>query len=136
MQHVSVYFSIITIHPVPGEASRIIDILDSMQGLTATNPDCLGCFLTVEAREGKSICYMERWRTREALDRHVQSSLYFRVLEAMELSRIPPKVEFYAAKDVGGLDFLEQVRLYSLSVPKDEGTELAPLATLNNHKRK
>jgi len=98
-----------------------------MQGLTATNPDCQGCFLTVEAREGKSICYMERWRTREALDRHVQSSLYFRVLEAMELSRIPPKVEFYEAKDVGGLDFLEQVRLYNLSAPKDEGTELDPL---------
>lgn len=116
------YISIITIHPVSGEESRIIEMLGTMQGLIATNPDCLGCSLTVEAGEGKSICYMERWLTRQALDRHVRSSLYSRVLEAMELSQVLPKVEFFEVREVGGLDFLEQVRVYSLSVPSDNKT--------------
>jgi len=88
-------------------------MLDSMQGLTTTNPDSLGCSLTVEAREGKSICYMERWLTRQALEKHLRSALYSRVLEAMELSSILPRIEFFEAREVGGLDFLEQVRLYS-----------------------
>lgn len=33
------------------------------------------------------------------------------VLEAMELSQHPPKVEFFAIQDIGGLDLIEQARL-------------------------
>ena len=65
----------------------------------------------VETDEHNSISYMERWRTRAALDRHLRSALYCRVLEAMELSRIPPKIEFYEIADIGGLDLIERVRL-------------------------
>jgi quinol monooxygenase YgiN len=105
------FFSLITIYPFPGDESKIIDVLDSMQGVISIKADCQGCLLTVEAITSKSICYMERWRTREALDRHLRSTLYCRVMEAMELSRLPPKVEFYEITGIGGLDLIEHVRL-------------------------
>lgn len=82
-----------------------------MQGIITTKADCQGCLLTVEAITSKSICYMERWRTREALDRHLRSALYGRVLEAMELSCMAPTIEFYEITDIGGLDLIEHVRL-------------------------
>jgi len=103
------FLSLITIHPLPEEESKVVDILDSIQGLIAANADCQCCLFT--AGMGKSICYMERWRTREALDRHLRSHLYCRVLEAMELSRIPPTVEFYTISGIGGLNLIENVRL-------------------------
>ncbi len=105
--------SLITIHPLPENESKVIDVLDSIQGLIAANADCQGCLFT--AGMGKSICYMERWRTREALDRHLRSHLYCRVLEAMELSRIPPTVEFYTISGIGGLNLIENVRLHPMN---------------------
>jgi len=104
--------SLITIYPFPENESKVIDVLDSIQALIATNADCLGCFFIVGTGAGESICYMERWRTREALDRHLRSNLYCRVLEAMELSRKPPIVEFYEMKGIGGLDVIKDVRLH------------------------
>jgi len=101
--------SLITIYPLQEDESKVIDVLDSIQGLIAANADCQCCLFT--AGIGKSICYMERWRTREALDRHLRSHLYCRVLEAMELSRIPPTVEFYTISGIGGLNLIENVRL-------------------------
>ena len=37
------------------------------------------------------------------------------VLEAMELSRIPPTVEFYTISGIGGLDLIENVRLHPMN---------------------
>lgn len=104
--------SLITIYPFSENESKVIDVLDSVQALIATNADCLGCLFTVKTGVDKSICYMERWRTREALDRHLRSNLYCRVLEAMELSSKPPSVEFYEMKGIGGLDVIKGVRLH------------------------
>lgn len=115
------FLSIITIHPFSGDAAKVIEVLDSMRGQVATNADCKGCRLMVETDEHNSICYMERWRTRAALDRHLRSALYCRVLEAMELSRIPPKVEFYEIADIGGLDLIERVRLDLMDAGNSEG---------------
>lgn len=116
----SMLLSLVTIHPLPGDESKVIDVLDSMQRLIATSLDCQGCLITTEAGTGKSICYMERWRTREALDRHLRSTLYCRVLEAMELSRIPPTVEFFEITGIGGLDLIERVRLHPVDNDKSE----------------
>ena len=112
--------SLITIYPLQEDESKVIDVLDSIQGLIAANADCQCCLFT--AGIGKSICYMERWRTREALDRHLRSHLYCRVLEAMELSRIPPTVEFYTISGIGGLDLIENVRLHPMPANTVERT--------------
>jgi quinol monooxygenase YgiN len=101
----------ISIYPLPGEHDRIVDLLDSIRLLTAANSDCLECRLTTETGAGRSICYLERWQTREALVRHLRSALYCRVLEAMELSASTPKIEFFEVGQVGGLDWIAQVRL-------------------------
>ena len=64
--------------------------------------DCVACNDRISAAE--------RWRTREALDGHLRSPLYGRLLEAMECSCKAPEVEFYEATDVGGLELVEKAR--------------------------
>lgn len=104
------YISVVKIFPPPGREQAVIEILETLKGPIATEADCLGCSITVEAGESGTICYTEQWRTRAALDRHLRSSLYSRVLEAMECSRRPPEVDFYEATDVGGLELVEKAR--------------------------
>lgn len=107
--------SFVTIQPRPGDLAKLIDVLDSMCALLATDIGCLGCHLMVDAGENPSVRYLERWRNREALDRHLRSSLYCRVLEAMELSAQPPGVEFFEVLDTGGLEVVEQARMHRLA---------------------
>ena len=105
------YLSVVKIYPLPGSEHTVVDVLESMRGPTATLSGCLGCSVTVEVGEDGAVCYTEQWRTREALDRHLRSSLFGRLLEAMECSRRPPEVEFFEVTEVGGLELVEKVRL-------------------------
>lgn len=103
-------FSVIKIYPLPGREHSIIEVLDSIKGPITALSDCLGCRVLVETGEDDAICYIEQWRTREALDRHLRSTLYGRVLEAMECSRLPPEVEFFDAVSIGGLELMKAAR--------------------------
>jgi quinol monooxygenase YgiN len=103
--------SIIRIFPRGGLEQSTLDILESLKGPVAAAAGCLGCSISVETGEGRVVFYLEQWRSREALERHMRSPLYGRLLEAMECSRLPPDVEFYEATGVGGLDLVERTRL-------------------------
>jgi quinol monooxygenase YgiN len=106
-------FCVIKIYPLPGRGHVIIDVLDSLTGPVSALAGCLGCSVAVEPGEAGVICYTEKWTARAALDRHLNSHLYGRVLEAMEWSSQTPDVEFYAVTDVGGLDLVEQARKHN-----------------------
>lgn len=103
--------AILTIFPLPGEETRIIEVLDSLRTAVAPNIECRESLITVAPGEGGVICYTERWRSREALEQHLGSPLYSRVFEAMELSRQPPKIEFLQVQEVGGLDMVAEARM-------------------------
>lgn len=104
------YLSVVRIYPPRGREQAVIDVLDSLKGSLANNVDCLGYLVTLEPRDGGAVCYTEQWRTRNALDQHLCSHLFGRVLEAIECSHQPPEVVFYKVADVGGLELVEQVR--------------------------
>ena len=107
------YLALIKIYPSPEMEPIIIDVLESLKGPNAGNADCLDCTITVgNDDESRVICYTERWRSREALDRHLRSARYGRVLEAMESSQLPPVALFYEVNDAGGLELVELARSY------------------------
>lgn len=108
--------SFITIYPRPEEDSKVIDLLDSMYGLTATNPGCDGCHVLIERGTQSAICYLERWRSLEFFEEHLRSPGYSRILEAMELSQRPPEIEFVQGDIFGGLEVIEQVRLWGKDI--------------------
>jgi hypothetical protein len=80
-----------------------------MKGPVAALADCLDCSVAVEWGEGGAVCYMELWRTREALDRQLRSALFCRVLEAMELSNKPPLIDFFEINSIGGMELMENL---------------------------
>ncbi len=104
------YLSLIRIYPSQGNEHSIIDVLGSLKGPVAAIADCMACTITLETDETGAVCYSEQWRTREALDQHLRSTLFSRVLEAMEWSCKPPDVAFYSLRGIGGLELVEQAR--------------------------
>lgn len=104
------YLSIFKIDALPGQEHAVMDVLEVMKGPALTLPGCLGCSLSIETDPGGRIWYQERWRDREARDRHLRLSLSAGLSRVMELSRMPPEVEFYEVARIGGLDVVERAR--------------------------
>ena len=108
---ITMYLSVIRIYPAPEHEHAIIDILDSLRGPITAIADCLACLISVEIDGDRAICYLEKWQTYDALQQHLRSALYDRVLAAMELSRQPPDVMFYDVTEAGSMGLVEQARL-------------------------
>jgi quinol monooxygenase YgiN len=105
------YISMVRIYPPPGRRQDVVDVLNTLKGPIAANAECLDCSVAIENDDDGVVCYTERWRTRDALDRHLRSPLFSRVLEAMECSSRRPAVDFYEVTEVGGLELVEQARV-------------------------
>jgi quinol monooxygenase YgiN len=103
-------FSQIRIYPAKGYVAGIIDVLQSVQVLLASVSDCLHVSVSIENGENGAILYLEKWRSRKALDEHLRSSAYTRVLEALELSCRNPEVTFFEGLEVGGWEMVEMAR--------------------------
>ena len=104
------YLSLIRIYAAPGHEHTVIDVLDSLRGPITANADCLDCAILVDSDGTGAVCYLEKWRTYDALQQHLRSALFDRVLAAMELSHQPPDVMFYDATEAGSLGLVEQAR--------------------------
>jgi quinol monooxygenase YgiN len=105
-----VVFSVIRIAPSPKQRGQVIEILQSVQDLTRPIPGCLGCWLSEEDCLHNYILYAEQWEAESAMEDHVRSDLYRRVLAAMELSRQSPEIKFYYSSDNKGFELIEKLR--------------------------
>jgi quinol monooxygenase YgiN len=53
---------------------------------------------------------IEEWESREALDRHVRSNDYRKILAAMDLASEPPEVQFCSVLKESGMELIEEIR--------------------------
>jgi quinol monooxygenase YgiN len=102
--------SVVKIVPVPEKRQEVLDILLSMKGPTRAMGGCLSCGIYVEHGDDQAIVYIEEWRTADDMFRHMRSSLYARLLEGIELSKMVPEVCVYEIASTCGLELIEQVR--------------------------
>jgi quinol monooxygenase YgiN len=104
-------FSMIKIMPHPDKGKDVLDILLSMKGLTLAAAGCLECAIASEDDDGaKWIIYLELWRSLDDLCEHIRSTLYQRLLEALELSVVSPQVCFFQVSAVQGMELIEAER--------------------------
>ena len=88
----------------------MIDILRTMENLTRSKPGCQCCCLYEQLNDTHAVLYVEQWESREALQQHVRSSMYMRLLTAMELSSETPEIQFHEIAGTRGLEFIEEMR--------------------------
>jgi quinol monooxygenase YgiN len=81
-----------------------------VQDLVRPSPGCIGSWVSEEDYLQNQIRYTEQWECEEALQEHIRSDLYLRVLAALEMSRQQPEVKFYCCSETKGLEFIEAAR--------------------------
>ena len=107
------FISFIKLLPQPDKRQAMIDILKNMEALTSAKPDCICCCVYEQINDRRAVLYIEKWQTREAFDLHVQSSMYMRLLTAMELSGEAPEIQFCWVSETMGMELIETLRTES-----------------------
>lgn len=102
--------SFITLLPQPEKRQAMLDILRTMEALTRNKPGCACCCIYEQADDRHAVLYVERWQSKEALHLHIQSSMYMRLLTAMELASEAPDIQFHEVVKTMGMDLIEALR--------------------------
>jgi len=89
---------------------HVIELLRSVQSLLRPASGCLDCYISEKDSVHKPIHYTEQWESESALETHLRSELYRRVLAALELSKREPEVHFYYTTETKGFELIEAVR--------------------------
>jgi len=98
------------IQPSPTRRPEVLEILRSIQGPVASDPGCAACHVYEEDGPDHAILLIERWTSRSALEAHLRSENYRRILGALELSGSPPEVRFDHVSSSEGLELVERTR--------------------------
>jgi quinol monooxygenase YgiN len=102
--------ALIKLLPQPEKRQAMLDILRTMEALTSIKPGCQCCCIYEQAGDRQAVLYVEKWQSREALHLHIQSSMYMRLLNAMELSSEAPDIQFHEVSETMGMDLIEALR--------------------------
>jgi quinol monooxygenase YgiN len=100
----------IRIQPSPSRRGQVLEILRSIQGPVTIAPGCAACDIYEEDGPDAAIVLIERWDSLPALEAHLCSEHYRRILGAVELSGGPPEVRFDHVSGSEGLELIERTR--------------------------
>ncbi len=102
--------SLLQLVPTARKREAVLDILASVETLTRAKMGCINCGVYEARSDEREILYIEEWRTKEELYRHIRSDLYFRVLAAMELALKTPELRFHEVSGPMGMELIKSLR--------------------------
>ena len=100
----------VRILPPPDRRASVIEVLRTVQGPVRAQPGCVACEIYEEQGPDSAIVFLERWDPDEALEGHLRSDLYRRVLAAVEMSGGAPDIRFERVSSSEGIELIERLR--------------------------
>jgi quinol monooxygenase YgiN len=100
----------VRILPPPDRRADVLEVLRSVQGPVRAQPGCISCDIYEEQGPESAIVLFERWESQVALETHLRSETYRRVLGAVELSGGRPDIRFDQVSVSEGMELIERSR--------------------------
>ena len=100
----------VRIPPSPNRQLEALEVLRSIQGQVLAERGCVAFDIYEEQSAERAVVLVERWETQEALEVHLRSDAYRRILEAIELSGAPPGVRYDHVSASEGMELVERTR--------------------------
>jgi quinol monooxygenase YgiN len=98
------------IQPAPHRHAEVLEIFQAIQGPLLAQPGCVACHIYEEPGPAGAIVLVERWESQAALEAHLRSEAYRRILGAIELSGGPPEICFDYVSATDGINLIERAR--------------------------
>lgn len=102
--------SVIEFVPELSKRKATLEILQFVADGLRNNRECSSCSLYEGLDQDRTILYLEQWESEQGFHRHLQSSLYRRVLNAIDLARTKPRVNFYEVAGTRSMELVEELR--------------------------
>jgi len=101
-----------TLRIVPSSDRRpeVLEVLRSIEGPVRAQPGCAGFHIYEEHDADRAVVLVERWESAFALEAHIRSEAYRRILGAIELCGHPPEVYFDHVSVTEGIELIERTR--------------------------
>jgi quinol monooxygenase YgiN len=96
--------------PSPSRRADVLEILRSIQGPALAQPGCAGFTLYEELVPERVIVLIGSWESMAALEAHIRSDAWRRILGAMELSDGRPELWFHEVVAREGMELVERFR--------------------------
>src|SRR5688572_30158716 len=96
--------------PSSDHRPQVLEILRSVQGPVLSQRGCAAFHIYEEQGGEGGVVLVERWLSEAALEEHLRSESYRRILGAIELSGAPPEVRFDHVLGTEGLELIRRVR--------------------------
>jgi quinol monooxygenase YgiN len=96
--------------PAPDRRADVIEVFRAIQGPVLAQPGCIACHIYEEQGPESAVVLVERWESQVALEAHLRSENYRRILGAIELSGTPPEVQFDYVSSTNGMGLIERSR--------------------------
>jgi quinol monooxygenase YgiN len=96
--------------PAPVRRAEVLEVLRAIQGPVLAQPGCAACHIYEEQGLEPAVVLVERWESQTALEAHLRSEAYRRILGAIELSGAPPEVQFDYVSATNGMELIERSR--------------------------
>ena len=97
--------------PTPERRAEILEVFRAIQGPAKAQPGCLACHIYEEQGSEPAVVLVERWESQAALEAHLRSEAYRRVLGAVELSGSAPEIQFDYVSATDGIELIERSRM-------------------------
>lgn len=105
--------SFIELTPLPHKREEILELLRFSRDRLRGKPGCVSSGVYEAGDEKQSILYLERWKSKEELHRHIRSNLYLGILNATDLAVEPREINFYEISDTKSMDLIVSLRVPS-----------------------
>ncbi len=101
-----------------GKREEVLDILLRLKGPTEVSKGCRTCRIVQDVEDNHVLMYLVQWDTEAALEEHLRSARFRRLLPYIEMSVEPPEVDFSTIDQIRGIEFL--VAALSTNRPESE----------------
>jgi quinol monooxygenase YgiN len=90
--------------------SEALEILGKVSSQIQFEPNCISSRLYRGVDEARAIMVEELWESYQAIQRHLQSDAYRRLLMVIEMADEPPDIRFDTIVDSSGVEIIEKAR--------------------------
>jgi len=90
--------------------AEIIRLLRSLVEPTGVKTGCVNCRLYKDVTEQNNILWTEEWDSQEALESHLRSRQYLKILAALDMANVKPEIHFNTVGETKGMQLIEEAR--------------------------
>ena len=94
----------------PEKQADALRTLRMVMGPTRAQLRCISCQLYQNVEDARLVSFVQEWESQEALNDHIRSDDYRKVLAVMELASEKPEIRFITASHTAGMELIERLR--------------------------